>query len=112
MLTTLSASFETPDMAGTALGRVLGSGIPISRAAVDDIAPFAPLGGEWESGDLRPGRHKTLFERSEDGNSPDPDVYNRGSRLTLSASAENTEAISGILRNSGALNLRLENSLN
>lgn len=95
MITSVTAGFDSADSADTALGRLSRSHIPLLWARVEKSELYDP-------GDMRPGTHKTLFER--DRKNPDP-IPSRW-ELKLEAESENCAEIHGLLANSGAYGIR------
>ena len=107
-MTVISAGFESPDMAERAMGRIQRSGINFYGMRISDETPGDFTEGNFETGDLRPGRRKNLFETTGDGTLPDGDVFSRGSKLTVTASPASSSELCSLLRNSGALGLRID----
>lgn len=97
MITSMSAGFDSADTADTALGRLSRSHIPHIRARVEKRELYDP-------GDMRPGTHKTLFERDRKNPDPLPSRW----ELKLEAESRNCAEIHGLLANSGAYDIRAE----
>ena len=101
MITSVTAGFDSADRADTALGRLSRSHIPLISATVNKSELYDP-------GDMRPGTHKTLFERDR----KDPDTLPARWEIRVAAKSENITDVHGLLANSGAYDIRTEEMKN